>query len=78
MFEQQPRTSLTTKVLSVSAIGMLVGFGTCGLTVLTDAGNRRFWVIAEMGAGLFFLSLLTILGTILIFIVNSIRENFRK
>jgi hypothetical protein len=78
MFDYHEKQSPMAKAFTLSAIGMGVGFGTCGLTVLTNAGNGQFWIVAVMGAGLFFLSFLTMLGTILVFIVNSIRETFRK
>jgi len=66
------------KAFTLSAIGMGVGFGTCGITAAATKGEGAFGDITVMGAGLFFLSLLAMLGTILIFIVNKITENVRK
>jgi len=75
MSEEQPKTSLTAKVLAISAIGMIVGFGTCALPLATG-GRGAF--LSSAGAVIFFVSFLTLVVTILGFIANLLTENFRK
>jgi hypothetical protein len=82
MSESQWKPSLVAKALTIAAIGMGVGFGTCGLTLLTSAGNgliRPFSTfVAGAGAALFFVSLACGVITVLIFLGNLIVESFRK
>ncbi len=70
--------SWTAKAVTISAIGMGVGFGTCGLGVLTarNAGVSRFAISA--GAILFFVSLAGLVITALIALGTQIAEAFRK
>jgi len=67
--------SLLAKVATVSAIGMGIGFGTCGLGLLTGA---HYSVVISAGAILFFLSLASLAITALIALGKSISESFRR
>jgi hypothetical protein len=75
MPEEQPKPSLAAKVLAISAIGMIVGFGTCSLPLATG-GRGAF--LSSAGAVIFFLSLVTLVVTILGLIANLLTETFRK
>ena len=71
------RKSLTAKALTISAIGMGVGFGTCGLGVIT-APNRLADFLVSTGAILFFGSFTSLVITALIAFGFRIAEYFRK
>ena len=71
--------SRMSKVLTACAVGMGVGFGTCGLVVFTKAVEGRVWsVIAMGGAILFFVSLAVLLVALLVALVSLIKESFRQ
>jgi hypothetical protein len=79
MFKNWSNQSLTSKALSAAAIGMGVGFGTCGLTLLTTGGNGSVaQFIAAAGSVLFFASLATLVMTVLIYVCKQIVESSRK
>lgn len=79
MFEPRRKPSLVAKALTICAIGMGVGFGTCGLTLLTSgASGRVSTFIAGAGAVLFFVSLAGGVATVLVYFGNLIVTSFRK
>jgi hypothetical protein len=79
MFEPQRGPSLVAKALTICAIGMGVGFGTCGLTFLTSGARGRVSAfIAGAGAFLFFSSLAGALITVLAYFGKLIVKSFRK
>ena len=79
MFEQQAKRSRAAKALTIAAIGMGIGFSTCGVNILTVVGGHRGSnMVGVAGAALFFLSLLAALITILILVGNYIVESLRK
>ena len=71
------RQSLTAKALTISGIGMGVGFGSCGLGVVTSP-NRLSTFVVYTGSILFFISLISLVITALIALGNRIAEQFRK
>jgi hypothetical protein len=71
--------NLTAKALTVSAIGMGVGFGACGLGFLTNRGPVGLWrFIGSAGIILFFSSLATFVITASLAIGTKIARSFRK
>jgi hypothetical protein len=79
MFEPQRGPSLVAKALTICAIGMGVGFGTCGLTLLKlGARGSVSAFIAGAGAVLFFSSLAGAVITVLAYLGNRIVKSFRK
>lgn len=63
------------KIVTVSAIGMAIGFGTCGLGLLGGGPHR---IAVSAGLILFFLSLATLVITALFALAKFIGESFRK
>ncbi len=69
--------SLPEKALTLGAIGMGVGFGTCGLGILV--GDDRFTgYIVAAGSILFFASLAVCVVTGLIMLGRAISERFKS
>lgn len=73
------RRSTTAKALTIMAIGMGVGFGTCTLAAVTSGPNSSAAeVFMPIGAFLFFVCLAGIAITGLIVVVNKILEKSRR
>jgi hypothetical protein len=72
MFEAQREPSLVAKALTICAVGMGVGFGTCGLTLLASGGGGS---VSAFIAGV---SLAGAVVTVLVYFGNLIMESFRK
>ena len=71
------RQSLTAKALTISGIGVGVGFGSCGLGALTGAKGISLFLIYA-GLILFFVSLASLAIITLIALGMRIAELFRK
>jgi hypothetical protein len=79
MSEPRRESSLVAKALTIFAIGMGVGFGTCGLTLLTSGARGSVSTfIAGAGAVLFFVSLAGAVITVLAYFGKLIVKSFRK
>ena len=73
------RRSAIAKALTIMAISMGIGFGTCSLAVYTNISRSSAApYVAWIGAGLFFLSLTGIVITGLVAFLINIREGFRR
>ena len=76
---KRTQQSLTAKVFTVSAIGMGIGFGSCGLGFITAGGPVGLSrIMIPAGAILFFVSLATLVITALIALATRIVESLRK
>lgn len=57
--ERRQKPAWMSKALTICAVGMGVGFGTCGVVVFTRAGDGQVWTdVAIAGSILFFACLL--------------------
>ena len=68
--------SLPEKALTLGAIGMGVGFGTCGLGLMVGDDRMTPYIIGA-GAVLFYASLATCIITGLIMLGRAILERFK-
>ena len=67
--------SIFAKRVTAVAVGMCLGFGTCGLVVATKGGEGGTWIdIAIGGAILFFASLLGILVVLALKAMGTFRQ----
>lgn len=72
---QNAASSTFAKLITVLALGMVLGFGSCGLIVLTKAGNGGPWInLAIAGAILFFASLLAIIVVLILKALGTFRQ----
>lgn len=70
---------LVIRVIIGSAIGMLIGFGTCGLGAITGAGESRIGgYVAVAGAVVFAVCGLVLAVSVLVLLVRGIAGVFRK
>ncbi len=73
---RRDRTSLWI-ALAICAVGMIVGFGSCGFAILSGVGGRPQWYadyVSKGGAILFFVSLLGFVLSFVIFTGNQPKE----
>lgn len=67
--------STFAKLMTALAVGMGLGFGTCGLVAATKGGEGGPWIdIAIGGAILFFASLLAMLVVLALKAMGSFRQ----
>ncbi len=67
--------STFAKLMTAFAVGMGLGFGTCGLVTATKGGEGGLWIdIAIGGAILFFASLLGILVVLALKAMGTFRQ----
>ena len=67
------------KVLTASAVGLLLGFGLCGVdTLLPSSKTQEFGgILSFLGFVLCLVSVLLLIGTLLSFAVTGARNYFR-
>lgn len=68
--------SLPKKALTLGAIGMGVGFGTCGLGIMANDDRFTGYIVAT-GSVLFFASLAVCIVTGLFMLARAISERFK-
>jgi len=73
----EPKT-LSSKILTFSAIGVGVGFGTCSLAVAFNGNYTAGGYIVWAGASVFFISLAVLILTVLYLIVAAIIRSFKR
>lgn len=67
---RSPKGSLSAKAATICAIGMAIGYGTCGLVLATKGGDGGIWSDIETAGGIIFL--LSLSGLIITAIATAI------
>jgi hypothetical protein len=70
---------LIVRVVIGAAVGMLIGFGTCGLGAITGGGKHQaFLYVAWLGAAVFFICAVVLVISVLLLVVRGIYRIFRR